>query len=162
MEAQSEALMVTLETMGDCAQAPPMQTGKSDTDLPLLSSDAKERSMPALGGNIKPYQFFGERIRRSSHPLVALRERVRSTRSERRSWGPQAWFRAVQLVRAEGTWGASTRGGPRKGRGKGRGMAAPQQQQAGASNNCKPAIGGNIHKTQQDSAQWRRHKKNSA
>ena len=54
MEAQAEALMVTLGIMGDRGQAPPMQTGKSDTDLPPLSSDAKTRSMPAPGGNFKP------------------------------------------------------------------------------------------------------------
>ena len=57
MEAQAEALMVTLEIMGDCGQAPPMQTGKSDTDLLPLSSDAKTRYTPAPGGNIKSYHF---------------------------------------------------------------------------------------------------------
>ena len=86
MEAQAEAWMVALEIMGDCGQAPPMQTSKSDTDLPPLSSDAKTLSMPAPGGNMKPYQFSGERIRCSSDLFVVLRERVLSKRSERKSW----------------------------------------------------------------------------
>ena len=54
--------MVKFAIMGDCGQAPPMQAGKSVNPLPILSSDAKTRTLPAPGGDIKTYHFFSANV----------------------------------------------------------------------------------------------------